>query len=370
MKKLMSTCVFALSLTAFAQGASAGNWATFTQGRSIISSLKTLNDNQIKTAENVKDVEAQVESSIEEAADRIIAALRSHSGEQSAYQDKQIEAAKRITDASEMNATERMRQEFRAKAESGEFDPNPGMCLLAGLYRDSGSTTSGSTGAATVQAVAQQNNGGDAAVVQGGTTYAKSVIDDRERLEGALGGISDPTLNPAALTQNPTITLEDDEDTEALTRLMRNLVDPLPPRPVTALEKQTPEGVARAHARAVQEARNYASADVVAMITNMGKSVGPVEPWEPYIEDISNYNRPVGDEISELQAIDIRTLRHYAPKPEVFQERASWSEKQLLQEILDVMSINTRIAYVSLELDRRRAIVETQLLSVLNNGNG
>lgn len=370
MKKFLITCcISAGSLAAAAGTASAGGWATAPQAARIISQLNTLNSNQVRTGQNVKDLEAQVESSMEEAADRIIAALRSHSGEQSAYQDKQIEATRRITDAAELNATERMRQEFRARAESGDFDPSPDICLLAGLFRDSGATASTPRGSSTVSGARQLNNGADPAVRQGGTARARAVIDERAELVGAMGGFSDPTVDSAAILQNPTLTMSSDEDRRAAERLVRNLVDPNPPRPVTAAEMATPAGVVRAEARTIQEARNNASAEVISMVMNMRTEVGPTDPWQPYLEDISNYNRPVGDMVSELQAIDIRTLRHYAPRPEVFQERAAWSEKQLLQEILDIMAINTRMAYMQLELDTRRAVVDTQILSVLNNGN-
>ena len=183
-----------------------------------------------------------------------------------------------------------------------------------------------------------------------------------------MGGFTDPTVDAAAILQNPTLSMGNDEDRRAAERLVRNLTDPNPPRPVTSAEMQTPAGVARAEARTIQETRNNAGAEVVSMVMNMRTEVGPTEPWQPYLEDISNYNRPVGEQVSELQAIDIRTLRHYAPKPEVFQERAAWSEKQLLQEILDVVSIQARMQYIQLEMDSRRAIVDTQILSVLNNG--
>ncbi|MBW3243617.1 hypothetical protein KUV57_13165 [Epibacterium sp. DP7N7-1] len=369
MKKLIiSTCLTAIAMTSAPQFASAGGWATAPQASRIIGHLQSINKNQIQTGKNVKAVEEQVENSMKEAADRIIAALRGHSAEQSSYQDKQIEATRRITDAAELNATDRMRQEFRARAESGEFDPSPDICLLAGLFRDSGATSSTPRGSSTVAGARQLSNGGDPAVRQGGTARAKSAIDERAELAGAMGGFSDPTVDVASILQNPTLSMESDEDRRAAERLVRNLTDPNPPRPLTSAEMQTPEGVSRAEERSIQETRNNATAEVVSMVMNMRTEVGPTEPWQPYIEDISNYNRPIGDQVSELQAIDIRTLRHYAPKPEIFQERAAWSEKQLLQEILDVVSIQARMQYMQLELDSRRGIVESQILSVLNNG--
>ena len=368
MKKfIITTCLSGVLAAGLAAPSAAGNWATYAQGSRIINILYKVQRATEDTRDNVKEVQKQVKDSSEELGDRIIAALRSHSGEQSAYQDKQIEANRRITDAAQINDTNRMREEFRARAESGEFDPNPGMCLLSGLFRGAGSTSAAPRGSAAVIGARQQANGADVAVKSGGAALDRSIVDKRSTLSNAMD-VTDATVDPAAILKNPTLSLDSDTDRQAAEQLVRNLTDPRPPRPVTADEMRTPEGVARAASRTVQEARNNASAEVISMVMNMRSEVGPAEPWKPYIEDISNYNRPVGDQLSELQAIDIRTLRHYAAKPEVFQERSSWSEKQLLQEILDAVSIGNRIAYIGLELDSRRAVVETQILSVLNNG--
>ncbi|WP_411840044.1 hypothetical protein [Paracoccus sp. ME4] len=368
MKKIVSSiCAAAVAVSMLPQGASAGSWANVAQANNIISQLRTLNQNTKSVGDNVKDVERQVENSVKEAADRIIAALRNHSGEQSAYQDKQIEASRRITDAAEMNQTQRMRQEFRAKAESGAYDPNPGLCLLSGLYRDDGSAPETPRGSTTVAAAKALANGADPAVQEGTTARDSRQFAERKALASAMGS-NDATADVAAILQNPTITMETENDRRAAERLVRNLVDPVPPVPVTSNEIVSAGGLARAAARTRQETRNSTSGEVIAMLMNMRTQVGDTEPWQPYLDDISNYNRPVGDRLSELQQIDIRTLRHYAPKPEVFQERAAWSDRQLLQEILDVQSINTRIAFLQLELDSRRAAVETQMLSIMNNG--
>ena len=314
----------------------------------------------------------EVRQEVRDMGDRLIEALRLSTGERSAYSDKQIEAQRRFMDAAQQNESERLRQEFRARAESGEFDPSPNICLLAGMYRGGGSSGPGAIGTNTGQAAVSATSGADPAVRQGGAALARSVLDKREQFQGRMG-VQDPTVDPGAILMNPTIASGGD-DQQALVELMRNMIDPNPPRPVTATEANTPEGVMRAHRRSVQETRNNASREALSMLANMRTPVQPISgsgggSFEAYLDDIANYNRPVPSDgmISELQALDIRTLRYYAPKPEVFQARAAMSDRALLQEILDSISIGNRIAFIQLELDSRRAAVETQILSTLNN---
>jgi len=350
-------------------GGSTAHLARETTMRSTRNAVRDVRREQERTTRAVRETRQEVR----DTGDRIIEALRLHAAEGSAYADKQIEAQRRFMDAAEINESERLRQEFRARAESGDFDPSPAICLLAGLFRGGGGAAVGTIGTQTAQAAVSQTSGADPAVRQGSTALARSVLDRRDQMRGRLG-VQDPTVDPGAILINPTIG-SSGEDQEALTMLMRNLIDPAPPRPVTSAEIMTPEGTMRAFQRSIQETRNNASREVAAMLVNMRTPVQPLGDaggggtFRAYLDDIANYNRPLpaGDMISELQALDIRTLRHYAPKPEVFQERAAMSDKGLLQEMLDAISITNRLLYVSLELDSRRAMVETQILSTLNN---
>lgn len=323
----------------------------------------------------VRDVEREVrsvEAEIQATGEKIIQALRLATGESSSYADKQIEAMRRFADAGQQNDSERLRQEFRAKAEGGEFDPSPSICLLAGLFRGEGASGPGSIGTQATQRVALAASGGDPAVLAGGTTLARAVMDRRAASLGLMG-VEDPTVDPAAILMNPTIQA-DGENAPAFDQLLQNMIDPNPPRPILESEMATPEGVVRAKRRSIQETRNNANREVIAMLANMRSPVQPIDgeeggSFQSYIDDISNYNRPIPEDgmISELQALDIRTLRYYAPNPEVFQARAAMSEKGLLQELLDAVSINNRLLFIQLELDSRRAAVETQMLSIMNN---
>ena len=365
-KMILGSVALTMALGAAPQQAAAfggAGRATESTQRRVLDAVNDVRESVQETRDAVNDVRQEVR----ESANRLIAALRAHSGEQSAYQDKQIEASRRIEDAAQLNDSNRLRQEFRAEAESGEYDPSPDICLLAGLFRSNGAAPTEPRGSSTVGAARARASGGDEAVRAGGAALDRAIVDDRSTYAGALGGYPDPTTNPAAILERPTLALETAEDQAAAERLILNLTDPLPPRPVTEEEMRTPEGVARAARRTIQETRANAGAEVISMVMNMRSEVGPTEPWQPYLDDISNYNRPVGDQLSELQSIDIRTLRHYAPKPEVFHKRASWTSKQILMELLDAVAIGNRLAYMQLELDSRTAVVQTQILSALSN---
>lgn len=339
----------------------AGDWAKEWTLRSTKTAIEQNRAAVRETRNAVNDVRLEVR----ESADRIIAALRGHSGEQSAYQDKQIEASRRITDAAQQNDSQRLRQEFRAKAESGENDPAPDLCLLAGLFKDgNGATARQPMGTAVAGAAAAASGGSDPAVRAGGTALAGSIVAARTEFAGLME-YPDPTTESAVILEQPTLPMKTPQDRAAVERLVRNLTDPFPERPVVGEELRTGPGQERAAQRTIKETRIGAAREAIAMVMNMRSEVGPSEKFLPYIEDISNYNRPVGEQISELQQIDIRTLRYYAPTPEKFAERATLSEKGLLQTLIDEISLNNRMLYLQLELDSRRAVVETQILSTL-----
>src|SRR5690606_37964043 len=117
MKIRIITSVFAaLCLSAAVPvDARAGTWAKECTLKTTNSILRGSRDAQRQTRDGVNDLRQEVR----ESTNRLIAALRSHSGEQSSYQDKQIEARRRIEDAAQQNASQRLREEFRARAESG-----------------------------------------------------------------------------------------------------------------------------------------------------------------------------------------------------------------------------------------------------------
>lgn len=327
--------------------------------RNINSARSEIRANRSEILENRQVLRNEMQTTRE----AIFQALRMHSGEQSAYQDKQIEATRRIADAEQQNASQRLRQQFRAKVESGEMDPAGDMCLFVDAMQGGGATSGGAGSTAATNAQ-RAISGGDPAVLAGGTELAKSVVDERVRLAGAFGK-TDATTDPSVL-MTPSLDLENPTNRQALERLMRNMVNPFPDKPVTSPELRTPEGVARAAALANRSVYDNAMGMVTSMTANMRTEVMDRTPaWDAFIEDIVGYNRDVGDRLSEMEQIDIRVLRDYAPSQERYSKRSVMNERALLQSLIEQMSLNNRMAYISLELDARRATLESQILRAL-----
>lgn len=309
---------------------------------------------------------------VRESADRIIAALKLQTGEQSAHFDKQIEAQKRVTDAAQQNDSIRLRQQFRAQAESGKEDPSADLCLIASLFKGYGGagTPSGSKAVGSAGALKNrdQTDGADPAVAEGGTALAKSIVDASLKYKGRMGS-KDPTTDPRLLVDQPTSPAKDEVDQEALDRLMRNMTNPFPDKPVSPAAMMTAEGQALAAAKKIQDVRASTGSELIATIRNMRQPKGPVtDQWKAWKDGIEGYNNPLGDQISELQGLDIRTLYYYAPTTENLSGpsgRQNKSQKALMQDMIDNLSIGNRLAYLNLELNTRRGMVESQILSAL-----
>lgn len=378
MKKFLSTAA-AASVIAMASAGSlhatpwGTEWTSQSINRNVQSTTSAVNtvDRSIGAVEaEVEDVEQEVknlqdvvDTKIDELANQLIQALRLQTGETSSYMDKQIEADKRFLDATQQNETQRLRDQFRAEAESGKFDPPKDACLLAGLYADGDTTmeTTGGRGSEARADVMAQITGADAAVQQGGTALARSVIDSIEPFDGR----SDGTVDASILLEAPTLDMRDEDTRRVVTRLMRNIIDPTPDRPISASELRTPEGVARAAERQGKLSRVSMAAELMGMTVNMRDPVVPYNTsFQAMVED-SAYNREIPDTMSEMQAIDIRTVAHYAATGQAATDLASKSTNEYLHRILDVMSINTRIAYLSLELQNRQAVAQSATLAAI-----
>lgn len=369
--KIFKTSLIAAMLCTVSGSAFAGGWATSFQGENIITALKSNDNNTVTVGENVKDVERQLKSELQTLGNRLEAALRASRGEGSAYADKQIEATKRLMDASEQNEVQNMRNAVRAAAESGDFDPDPDACLLIDIFNTPGTTSSYiSTGQELVASAQSLNSGADPAVRQGGGALARAVVNDREAYADAFDGFSDATVDPGVLTLQKTIDVSDPDQAAALERLTRNMIDPNPPKPVTALEITTPAGVARAHAQSARATRNNATAAWIAYNTERNKAIGPVtSAHQKMIDGIPGYEdrSNLGTQLSEWQLLEIFNLSDYQKTSEEGGEAASWTEKQLLARILRQIAIGNRIAYLDAEVNTHIAAMTSQILSTLNN---
>lgn len=311
---------------------------------------------------------------MEETTQRIIEAMALAAGENTAGLQRQTEAGRRIADAQALNDTDRTRQEIRAAAESGAFDPNPFSCQLLDIFeagRGSGDPISGD--GVTLQAV-NRISGNDENVQAGGARLARSVVDARDEYAGFRGS-SNPTTDWSFMLNDPTIDLSDPDMQSILSWIISNSVSATPERSMTAEELATPEGMARAAEAQQRIGRQRAAIESLKMSMNMRSPVLTDDGTFAGMAQDSGYNRDVPERLSELQQLDIRTVSHYAPGPNRLNGTngqqnglTHMNEKGWLQELHTIMSINARINYIRLELEDRNAVTNALILAALSDG--
>lgn len=347
------------------------------QSRGYLLARINATDNNVTTSHNatrevIRNEHAatrtQIVNAIEISTQQLIATLTAQAKQNSNYIDKSIEATKRIANAQELNETDRMRQQFRAEAESGKFDPNPFTCAVDDMFRAGNAGPEAVTGSDVATNARAYLAGDDEAVRQGGVALARAVIEERARFEGFQGS-THATTDWGILLNAPTVDFEDEETADLAQRIIINSIDPTPPRPLTDADMETPAGVAEAAEREKTFARQSAAAETMAVTTNM---------VTPVLEDTSGifrslaadsaYNRPVPEKLSEMQQLDIRTVSHYAPLAggERSARLKRMNEKGWLEEIHRIMAINARTNYLRLELERRNAITDALILASMN----
>lgn len=322
----------------------------------------------------IDDQTGTLTEKLEETTSRIIEAMALAAGESTAGFQRQTEAGRRIADAQELNEANRMRQQVRATAESGAFDPNPFACSLLDIFESSRGSGAPLTGDGVSGQAVRRITGDDADVQAGGARLARSVVDARDTYAGFQGSVN-ATTDWSLMLSDPTIDLSDPDMQGVLGWIISNSVDATPERAVTDEELQTPQGMARAAEAQQRLGRQSAAIETINMSVNMRTPVMDDNQgtFAGMAED-SAYNRPVADQLSELQQLDIRTVYHYAPGPNRMNGTngqqnglVHMNEKGWLQEIHTIMAINARINYVRLELENRNAITSALILAALSD---
>lgn len=339
--------------------------------RSLITKEHETTRDAIKTA--IKEQTTDLEAKMEDTTLRIIQTLTLAAKENSAHTQQQTEAQRRFADAQEVNATDRLRQEIRAEAESGRFDPNPFSCMLDDMFAASRGSGAPMSGDAIIQRTVNRITGDDEDVRSGGAQLARSVVDARDELAGFQGS-QNPTTDWSLIFTNPTIDMSDPQMQEVLAWLISNSVDALPERAMTAEELSTPEGMARAATAQQRLSRKRAAIETITMSLNMRAPALTDDGSYMGMADDSAYNRPVPERLSELQQLDIQTVYHYAPGPNRLNGtngqnglRNVTNPNVWLEEIHRIMSINARLNYVRLELENRNAVTNSLILAALTD---
>lgn len=286
----------------------------------------------------------------------------------SAYQNRAIEANTRTQDAAQMAETIRERQKARAAAEGGRYDPAASACLdLSGIFNmgKSGQGVAGYGGNDVANASRNWSYGNEAIgkpVAEGGLSVANAIIADRDQLKN-VGGFADPTSDVRLLTEAITLDTSDGDVSKAYVRMINNMVDPIPPKPITQAEMKSPAGVAQVAARQVDATRRSAAHAIYSYLGDIAAPTGGKElaNWAKSAVTES-YPYAVGEHVSELQAVDIFVRSRFS-NPEWHQELAGMSPAAVQREQLLTQALNLHVDWMRFNLERRQASAIAALLS-------
>ena len=304
-----------------------------------------------------------------DAARHVVDGLREHARQTSSHLDRQVEADKRIADGQDQNAALRMRDRFRAEAENGKFDPNSDYCMLYDLSADSKLRSKAFAPAhRDIERMAKQWSTGVATPVrENGTRMAAWLAAERVDLRNA-GGSEDATTDWGLVTGHPTIPVFDSATKRAVARLVSNTIDPAPPIPLTENDMRTPAGLSEAARRRSTEARNQAASSAIGMAIELGSPVHPADTLRT-LASRSHYSNTIPEMVSELQRLDIRTSLYFEPNSETLDLRHAKNERALLQDLIDLQSLNAKINYFRLAQENRTSLVLAAILGILTDGS-
>jgi len=299
------------------------------------------------------------------AAGEIIKGLQAQTRQLSDFLDRQVEAGKRIADAKAQIDTQRLREEVRARAESGAYDPNPDSCLQYDMLDARTALTVPMTVDHLVAPVEDWTAGEAAPVQVGGTRMAAWLHGEKEQLAG-FEGRATPTTDWGVVLDAPSLPIESDELDRVLGRLVINTIDPIPPVALTERELRTPAGLSQSALRDARAARLHAA---LALIEHALDLRIPTTAAGPYrvVAGTSLYSEDIPDLISELQKLAIRVTHYADPGIETLDLRQTKTVNALLQDLIDITALNARINLERLELASRQAIADAAQLAILTD---
>ena len=285
----------------------------------------------------------------------------------SAYEQRTAESNKRVEEGAQANETIRTKQRFRAEAEGGRYDPGVSACVdMSGIMKMGGGASTQGFGGNDIANVSRNRSNGNGAggeeVRENGLALAQGILTDRDRLQN-IGGVLDPTTDVRLLTENVTLDTTDDNVASAYARLINNIVDPTPAKPVTAAEMRTPQGLASAAARQIDAARRSSAHAVFAYHGDLIAPAGGNELAEWAQRAVTDaYPNVVGDKVSTLQATDIFVHSKFA-NPEWHQQVAMASPAAVTREIAITNALNLHVNWMRFQLELRNAAVNATNLA-------
>lgn len=321
----------------------------------------TLRDVRSATRDTVSEVR-ELRNDIRENSRILLQALRMQTGEQSSYADKQIEAQKRFMDAAQQNDTDRVRQQIRAKAESGEFDPNPDACLLIDLFGGQANVNDGMAQGTTIAGIANARRQQIGA--SGVTSASRQMADMVTMVNG-----QDASVRAGTFLEEPTVDMSVPAVQDAAVAFQLRMAGPFPFAPVPESAMNTPEGIVKYNAQQSRMNRQSIIDENWAMVGNMvdpvidGAQLKKMAEGTPY-----EGSRTIGDKASELQAIDVMVVRHYAPPAS--ETVGAVQTGVVIQKLHQLTSLMARMQYMQLELQRRDLITQSAILAKMIEQDG
>ncbi|WP_246660632.1 hypothetical protein [Nitratireductor sp. XY-223] len=290
----------------------------------------------------------------------------------SAYSKRETEAARRIAEGRDQNAVLRERQKIRALAEGGRYDPSASGCIdLSGILNFGGGQTSQGVGGIDISNLSRNRsygNGAAGAGVRAGLlAVSQEIVVDRDALRN-VGGFADPTSDVRLLTEAMTLDTSNQQVAQAFARMVNNMVDPLPPKPITEEEAKTTVGLAHIASRQVDATRRSASHAVFTYLGDLAAPTGggALADWAKKAAGPA-YPNNVGDKVSKLQAMDIFVHSRF-PNPDWHQQLAKMSPDAVMRELALTQALNLYVNWERFNLERRDATVSAAILSTKIDG--
>lgn len=174
---------------------------------------------------------------------------------------------------------------------------------------------------------------------------------------------TDASKRASTFFEVPTINMNEGNMSDAAEAFVLKMMDPIPMVIVPPEQREREKQKV-----AIQEsrlARDSIVLENMAMLFNMSAAVIPGDQLEK-LKEGTPYNREIPAMASELQAIDVMTVRHYAPPP------ASGSVEMgvTLQKLHQLTAIMARMQYLQLEMDRRNLQTQSAILAKMIENDG
>lgn len=328
--------------------------------------------------DTIREVGARIMGSDQGTIHNVILTLQDVIANNNNEFSRLIAAQERMFDGAASNAVLRQREEYRAAAEAGRYDPATTACTtLSVVTRAAAVPGSGATDsengvmppdAIPVEAARNarlcRGESGEYTdlhpVCQSLGAVARDIREERDDLAG-VGGLEDPTADVRLLLATPTISTTDPEQVErALARLARNITDPFPPIPIGESELN-PESTREIAARQVEMARRSAPQSLLGYVVDYSTASIPAGNVREMVP--AGYPEEIPDRISRRQLHDI-LVRSRHSNPDWHLAVAAMSPEAVQREMLLIQALQMELFWEYMNLELHRSVNDATATSV------